>query len=221
MLCVIPYKDYGGPELKYCLRSIEKFVPGAKVILIGKKPEWLQHVEHIPFEDEREFCYKERNIFKKILQVKRDFLFFNDDHFLLSPFSKDTYDFSGSLVERMNSYGKNPYSQTIYNTINIIGDADNYFRHGPVFIKDKILKHLALFDWDIPWGYCVKSLYCHYAGIKGKEYPDLKTRLPLNYEQIKTITRGRNYFSTGDHCMNKDMLAFLEETYPTKSQFEK
>lgn len=221
MLCVIPYKDYGGPELKYCLRGIEKYVPDAEIILIGKQPEWVSNVEHIPFEDEKLLSSKEKNIFLKILQVKRDFLFFNDDHFLLQPFNKDTYHFSGSLSTRMNSYGVNPFSKTIRNTIEIIGDADNYFRHGPIFCRHVVLEALKVFDWDVPWGYCVKSLYCHYACIKGTEYPDLKIRIPLNHEQIKFTTRGRQYFSTGNLCMNKDMLDFLEGTYPEKSHFEK
>lgn len=225
MLCVIPYKlpRDGGIELKYCLRGIEQFVPGAEIVLIGQKPDWLQNAEHIPFADADELCFKERNIFEKILQVKRDFLFFNDDHFLLKPFSKDTYDFSGSLTERMNSYGSsnNQFWQTIYNTISIIGDGPNYFRHAPIFVKYKILKHFQLFDWSIPWGYCVKSLYCHYAGIKGTDYPDLKLMLPMTYEQIKNITRSRDYFSSDNIGINQDMISFLEETYPHKSQFEK
>lgn len=221
MICVIPYKDYGGVELKYCLRGIEKFVSGAEIILIGKKPEWVRNVEHIPFEDEKLLHFKERNIFMKILQVKRDFLFFNDDHYLLQPFDKNTYHYSGSLPARMHGYGSNQFSNTIRNTIDIIGDADNYFRHGPIWCRHTVLEALKVFDWNVPWGYCVKSLYCHYAGIKGTEYPDLKIRIALTLDQIKFTTHGREYFSTGNHCMNKDMLQFLEETYPGKSQFEK
>lgn len=221
MICVIPYKDYGGHELKYCLRGIEKFVPGAEVILIGQLPEWVKNVEHISFPDEKELCFKEKNIFLKILQVKRDFLFFNDDHYLLQPFSKDTYHFTGRLLNKMLEYGTNQFRYTIGNTIEIIGDADNYFRHGPIWCRHVVLEALAVFDWDVPWGYCVKSLYCHYAGIKGTEYPDLKIRIPQNIQQLKTITKHREYFSTGNHCMNKDMLVFLEETFPDKSHFEK
>lgn len=221
MWVVIPYKKSTGIELKYCLRGIEKFLPGASVLLIGEKPEWLTNVEHIPFESAKEMCFKEKNIFLKILEAKRDFLFFNDDHFLLQPFSKETYHYSGTLVKQMAEYGSNYNWITLHNTIDIIGDADNYYRHGPIYCRYRILEALALFDWDKPWGYCVKSLYCHYAGIKGTEYPDLKIRWPKPLHEIKLLTTGRQYFSTGNPAINEDMIAFLEETYPDKSHFEK
>jgi hypothetical protein len=199
MLVVIPYKDYRGVELKYCLRGIEKFVEDPEIIIIGDKPGWLQNVTHLPHADQREVQFKERNIFKKILLVKNDFLFFNDDHFLLKPFDKDTYHYSG----------------------NIYGDLDNYFRHGPMFCEHKILSMLTALDWSKAWGYCVKSIYCFLAGINGTEYPDLKIRHAPSYIEIKQRTKEREYFSTGDYAVNGNVIAFLDETYPHKSKFEK
>lgn len=254
MKCVIPYKQNGGVELKYCLRGIEKFVKNPEVILIGSEPDWIQNVKVIPFPDGKQFRFKEWNIFRKICEVnrraggwppatgdrqpaadigrvsnlskagnpKQGFLFFNDDHFLLQPFDKNTYHFSGKLSQILKEYGTNQYAHTIQNTINAIGgDADNYFRHGPLFIRPEILEKINELKWDAPWGYCVKSLYCHYAGIKGTEYPDLKIRASLPLSHIQKLTEGRDYFSTGNYAVNKDMIAFLEETYPEKSKFEK
>lgn len=221
MNCVIPYKKNSGIELRYTLRGIEKFVEDPHVILIGEKPDWMQNVEHIYYPDEDNLAYKERNIFQKILKVKRDFLFFNDDHFLLQPLTPDVYHFSGSLTELAKSYGGNEFAQTIRNTIQIIGNADNYFRHGPIFCQYKVLEVIKMFNWDTPWGYCVKSLYCHYTGIKGIEYPDLKIRSAMTLKDLQLVTACREYFSTGVHSLNSAMLAFLEQTYPDKSRFEK
>lgn len=222
MLCVIPYKDFGGSELKYCLRGIEKYVPGAEVILVGGKPDWVQNVEHIYHHEEKELQYKEKNIFEKLLLVKRDFLFFNDDHFLLQPFDKNTYHHTGRLSTCLKQYDAwNQFRNTLFNTFYLVGDVDNYFRHGPIFCKYNILEKINTLNWEKGWGYCVKSLYCHFANIKGTEYPDLKIRYNMTLTAIRTITRDRQYFSTGNHCMNADMLAFLKETYPDKSKFEK
>lgn len=222
MKCVIPYKSNGGVELKYCLRGIEKFVKDPEVIIIGAAPEWLQNATTIFFPDGKQLKFKEWNIFRKICQVKDDFIFFNDDHFLLQPFREDTYHFTGNLTERMKKYGSNEYWKTIQNTINVIGgNADNYFRHAPIFIKREILEKIKELNWNAWFGYCVKSLYCHFAGIKGTEYPDLKITSPQTLTHIQSLTKDRQYFSTGNYVMNKDMIAFLEQTYPTKSQFEK
>jgi len=221
MKCVIPYKENGGKELKYCLRGIEKFVEDPEIIIIGSEPAWIKNVKIIFFPDGKALRFKEWNIFRKICQVKEDFLFFNDDHFLLQPFDKSTYHFSGKLSKRLKDYGTNEYWKTIQNTINVIGDADNYFRHAPIFIKREILEKIKELDWNAWFGYCVKSLYCHYAGIQGTEYPDLKIASKLSISHIREATNGREYFSTGNFVINTDMITFLEETYPDKSKFEK
>lgn len=222
MLIVIPYKDYRGLELMYCLRGIEKFIDDPVIVIVGDKPNWLQNVEHIPAGDRLEFQFKERNIFEKILLVKEDFLFFNDDHFLLATFDKNTYHYSGKLSTQIQSYhASNEVRKTLQNTYDLFGDIDNYFRHGPIFCKHKTINTLSCLDWDKHWGYCVKSIYCHLDGVKGTEYPDLKIREGRGYAEIKNMTAGRQYFSTGTYAVNGNMLAFLEETYPYKSKFEK
>src|SRR5688500_2320198 len=80
-------------ELRYCLRSIETHLSGyGDIFLIVHKPKWVKNVMHIPAEDEQRTWWKERNIYRKILlacedpRVSDDFLFMNDDHYLLSDF---------------------------------------------------------------------------------------------------------------------------------------
>lgn len=221
MKVVIPYKHFPGPELKYTLRAIERFIDDPEVIIIGDLPVWVRNVTHIPFKDNEDLKWKERNIFEKILLVKDDFLFFNDDHFLLKKFTPDIYHYSGTLAELKQRYSlSNSFRKTIQNTINVYGDIPNYFRHAPILVERDKLESLTELDWSIAWSYCIKSAYCHVNEIKGEDYPDLKFRHQISEENIRKQIEGRPYFSTGNAAMGRSMVKVLESLYPNKSIYE-
>lgn len=216
---VIPYKHcYGAIELKYCLRGIEKYVDDAEVIVIGDLPKGVHNITHIPFKDRPEYKWKERNIYEKIMLVNDDFLFFNDDHFLLEPFNYE-YHYSGTLEDQIKEYSKNPFAQVLRNTKEVFGNIKNYYRHQPILMKNHVFKKINV-DWNKEWGYCVKSIYCHLAGVEGKEYPDLKIRRPTTEKNIREQIKGRQYFSTEDGALNIDMIRVLESVYPNKSKHD-
>lgn len=218
MLIVIPYKYMPGPELKYCLRGIEMFVENPEVVIIGDKTPFK--VQHIPFKDHRDIQFKERNVFQKLLLMKEDFLFFNDDFFLLKPY-ENKYHYSGTIQQQKESYPiTNNFRKILQNTLNLYGNIANYFRHGPIFIEREKLETLTSLDWNIPWGYCTKSIYCHVNNIVGEDYSDLKIRVPMQNTQIVNLIKNRPYFSTGDHAINQPMIKVLETLYPNKSKYE-
>ncbi len=219
MKILIPYKFFPGPELKYCLRGIEMFAPDNEIILIGDKPKWVKNITHVSFKDNNDLRWKEKNIFEKVLLVKDDFWFFNDDHFLLDKLPN--YHYSGTLRELKERYNpSNSFRKTLQNTINVFGDIHNYFRHAPIYIERNKLESLTKLDWNIPWSYCVKSAYCHINGIEGEDYPDLKFRTKLSEQKIREAIKGRPYFSTGNYAINQPMLNVFESLYPNKSKFE-
>lgn len=221
MNIVIPYKDFRGVELKYCLRGIELYIEDPEITIIGDLPAWLKNVDHIPFADNPELRYKERNIFKKLLLFNHDFLFFNDDHFLMAPFAPGTHHYSGELSENILQPG-NDFRKTIKNTLSIFDPLPmkNYFRHSPFFIERGKLEFLNGLDWNKEWGYCIKSIYAFLHSIEGTDYPDLKIRVHYTYDTIKRLIAGRPYFSTGNYSINHDMIKVLNELYPLKSKYE-
>lgn len=220
MQVVIPYRDFNGQELKYALRGIERFIESPDITIIGDLPKWLHNVNHIPFKDNVQNQFRSRNIYEKIMLVDHDFLFFNDDHFLLEPFSVDTFHYSGTLSSELNRPNLSGcYRKTIKNTINVFGDIKNFDTHCPIFYKHEILKKIKL-DWTKPQGYCIKSVYCFLAGIEGTQYPDLKIRTPLREDQIRELIEGRPYFSTGNFCFERPMMNVLNEIFPEKSVYE-
>lgn len=215
MKVIIPYKDFKGPELRFCLRGIEKYVDQPEVILIGDKPHWFKG-SHIPFKDHSLTRYKSRNIYEKI-KGHKNFLFFNDDHFLLQKW-ENKYHYSGMLSDQLKKVNiSGSYRKTIENTMDIFGDLKNFDTHCPIYYESLNLENL---DWNISDGYCIKSIYCHLHGMEGEEYPDLKIRGLVYEEELRRLLKDRPYFSTGNLAMNKPMITILNELYPTKSIYE-
>ncbi len=101
MTIVIPFIDFNGPELKYCLRGIDKFIIDPDITIIGDKPKRIKNITHIHFKDIHNPRFKAKNIYQKIMLVDHDFLFFNDDHFLLSVFNENTYHYSGTIKSEL------------------------------------------------------------------------------------------------------------------------
>lgn len=217
MQIVIPYIDFNGPELRYCLRGISKFIDNPDVTIIGGKPNWYKG-NHIYFKDDLQNQFRSRNIYDKIMLATSDFLFFNDDHFLLEPFDPDTYYCSGTMETELARRPSTSYQRTLQNTYKAFGNIKNFDTHCPIFYKREILEKIKV-DWTKPHGYCIKSVYAHLAGIEGTEYEDLKIRHPASYEALKNQIKGRKWFSIDD-IMDKAMVKVLEEIYPEKSCYE-
>ena len=207
-------------ELRYCFRSIEKYLTGwDKIVIVGKLPEWVvpnESLIFIPAEDRIGARHKEHNIYVKILagiasgHLGEAFLFMNDDHFLLQPFETANFPYhhKGKLIP---SSGCNPYKKTVQNTINLLKVADNFDTHCPiVYHTNKFLKAFQGMTWPY-YGYCIKTTYCKRNGITGNYYPDLKIKDESEFSDMRT------YFSTGANFKGLDLM---ERLYPEKSQFE-
>lgn len=216
-------------ELRYCLRSIEKYVPNlGNVFIVGEKPSWLRSAFHLPEHDQKGWSAKERNIFRKLLKavgsrlVSDDFLYFNDDMFLLAPWKGDYY-FKGTLADSFAGLSDSNYhKRTIANTLAYLGGGYDYDGHAPIEMnKQKFLETVNNASWFIPHGYGIKSLYCNLNEIEGQYYPDLKIHQACNYFSLSNQLQNRRYFSTTDGVTNSDMEHMWEMLYPNKSVYEK
>ena len=123
-------------ELRYALRGFEKHIHSIdKVYIVGPLlPEWAQNVEHIFFKDDEDPRFREWNIYMKLMEYGKDknsdFIYTNDDHFLLKRWDDFGYNFKSSLKQTLNQkdYG-DPYRKTILNTIDVIGIPGAEFRY--------------------------------------------------------------------------------------------
>lgn len=225
---IIPLADKTGNghiELKYCLRSIEMYVPDVRnVFIVGQKPSFLRNVEWISAVDKVGIQHKERNIFQKITaavldkRVSDDFFFFNDDHFLLRRFA-GSFDHKGSLSDSLRAFPpSNPYSNTLRNTLQTLGGGMDFDTHCPiVFNKDMFANTVGNMEWFKPFGFCIKSVYCNLSGIAGQFYPDLKIRSQSEFEQKWPELKTRKYFSTKDVVLT----SLMDNLFPNKSKYER
>ena len=216
-------------ELKYALRSIEKHLSNyGAIYIIGKKPVSVSNVNHIPYPDQH--LYPARNIYAKILKacknknISEDFLFMNDDHFLLNNFDASQFPFfyKGYLKEDLGN--RTDYKHTVENTIKVLESSHptkNFDTHTPIlYNKKKFSEKLDIYNWDIPHAYTIKSLYCNVLDIPGEYEPDGKIRRAKDTSMIDLYLRSKKVFSIDDTALNKDMKNYLERLYPNKSKYE-
>jgi hypothetical protein len=198
-------------ELRYCLRSVEQYLTGyGDVFIIGRLPTWLKNVIHIPFD--AGFAPQSH---------EKDFLFMNDDHYLRAPYEAGKFPFcyDGRISEKMTV---TDYKHTLYNTIKLTGGMDVIYAdvHCPILYNKERFKRLAAYDWNVRFGYCIKTLYCH--GDRGyyKRIADLKIDAKYSAEHITQAIKGRPWFSIGDKAFDGEIVQVLQELYPNKSSYE-
>jgi hypothetical protein len=211
-------------ELRFCLRSIEKYLSGYRnVYIVGERPEWLQNVTHIPKPDIADRV-PDFNIMEKVSvacvdnEVSEDFIFFNDDHFLLKPFEAATfpYYYDGDLDTYVKNRGLDGYGRRANNSLKTLQTLDlprKYFDiHTPiVYNKEVFLKHVTAQDWTGD-GFIIKSLYANSLKIEGVSMKDNKINRPPQEHDLM--------FSTFPH-IKSSVTRFLMEQFPEMSKFER
>lgn len=102
------YKSSDTDELKYSVRSAIKNLSLERIIIVGDKPNWLQESEqaiYVPFVPNRTpewtRSYVAWQYLDKLMTtglIKEDFLYFNDDFFILQPI-EEWIDYQRDLVD--------------------------------------------------------------------------------------------------------------------------
>lgn len=225
MTIVIPYLDdiLSGVELRFALRSIDKYLTGwTNVVIIGTPPEWYNG-ESVKAKDYRN--RKQYSIYSKLLvacelnNVTDNFVMWNDDHYLLKPMNVGLIDawYDGFLKDTVNKNHGARYKETIANTLQIIPDTLNYDIHTPCIYNKGTFSYLFEKKTE---EICIKSSYFHRYSINDTYMKDFKINQLLSKEAIKELIKDRLFLSTSTNGMKKPMIELLSELYPNKSQWE-
>lgn len=202
-------------ELKYSLRSIEKFiVQPFEVLIIGDNiPDWLTNVTQIELPDIK--GRKQLSIRRKILaalEYSEEILFMNDDIFILESAKTFPYYYHGSLV-RYAEAGTKPLVKELQA---IDKNLKHFDGHYPlIYERDKFKEASEHFTDDC----IIKSLYCNYCNIEGVLAPDCKLLRATKPEYVSEFIKDRPSFSTGVFSL-PGALPILQKLYPNKSIFE-
>jgi len=219
-------------DLKYCLRSIDKYVKGYEnIIIIGEKPKGIKGIGVLPFHETFSEVHKDRNILGKIQyaciqdRITEDFVFMNDDHIFTKETDITNYPFyhKGELTEALNSTGT--YKLTMRHTLEYLQDnaksTFNYDTHCPIiYNKQKFLATFEPIDFDIPFGYGIKSMYGNLNDVEGEYMPDCKFTGKNTKEEVRERCVGRHIISCNETSLRHGLGDYLKEILPHKSIFE-
>ncbi len=204
MKIVIPYKDIPSayPEIKYCLRSIEKYHP-TEVYLVSKLK--IRGTNHIYYEDKTLNRYE--NVRQKVLKacevLNEPFILMNDDmYFLEEPDFPDWYD--GTIEDRIG--GNNTYMKMMRKTLELSKDGLNYSVHMPMVINPVIFNKVTV------EGLPFRNIYGSYSDREKREIKDPKMRTKKDHAHPEKFIKGLPLFSTSEFSL-KLIHGFMEELF--------
>lgn len=208
------FTSWNHNELRLALRSWQQYGNVENVLIIGHKPEWLINVHHIPYEDHR--YPKIQNIFSKVkiaAEHYNEFIFANDDHYLLKPLIELPYYYSTKLKEWKGSAG-DTFFRYVDTTARLFPEGKYFDIHVPMICKKEVIDKLE-YKKDVLF----KSYYCNTAGIEGKQLQDCAIRGHIRTDQIINYVKDRDFIATTDGIAS-DLKKYLLERFTNKSRFE-
>lgn len=212
-LCAISSWQHN--ELRYALRSWEMYGPPIKqLLIIGHKPDWLQNVHYLPFNDAQQT--KTKNIFDKVkiaASLYDRFIFANDDHFLLQPMYELPYYYSCMLRDFKG--GGESFMRYVSNTYKLFPSGKYYDVHTPMIVESYVIDMMTYHRDTI-----FKSCYGNTAQVEGVEFRDCKINGNIRRDEITRYVEGKPFLSTGE-AVPWDLKRWFEEKYPVKSRWEK
>ena len=211
MVVAIPLKpsnDY--TELKFCLRSIDRFVQPDEVLIIGSElPEWCINVTWLQVPDipNRKQLTIKTKIMAALAYVP-EVLWVHDDIYLLAHWTCQNY-WAGSL-RNVGESGAKPLIDALQARGRPIL---NYDCHCPIFYEAAKFEAVMCFSSDC----LIKSAYCNWWEVGGIETTDCK--IYSKYQDVSRFTRDRPYFSSSNASIGF-CLAELNRRFPNKCKFE-
>lgn len=204
---------YNNDELRYSLRSIEKYCKDVdRVFIVGNKPEFLKDVEYIWVEDKYKWhtnaCLKTKAAIEA--GISEDFLLMNDDFFMLKPFEAKKYPHyhKGDIPEKPN----NEYQKIVVNTGNYLKSLGKPFKHYGVHCPMRInaKKYMLLERYFFE----PMSIRCLYGNLfcEGVETKDNKD---------KVLKKSETGCFSSTPVADGSLMMVLKELYPEPSRWEK
>lgn len=218
-------------EIRYSIRSLEKYGRNYKdIYIIGKFPHWgNQRIKHFGFKETKT---KALNILDKIYfacnvpEISDTFLYINDDHILLKETDLSKYPYYYNDDDAKSIIESRPisdnYRKIIEETINN-KDYKHYFDiHTPMLINKK--QFIEMYN-NVNFagsseGLLIKSMYCGYNNINGVEKSDIILRQKHECFNLKQKLKNEHIFSFHDEAVCQDLVDFLHNILPDKSEYE-
>lgn len=216
-------------EIRYSLRSVEKYFKYRKIFVIGEKPEWLTGVTHIPETDTND--NKLMNARAKYLiaandsRISKDFILMNDDFFFLKEIKTIPYYSRGTIDEMIKRHPtkRGYYYSSLVDTKNKLSamgieKVKDYEVHCPIILnKEKLITAASMAGNTKP--YLLRTIYGNLNNEKAKKVMDFKASNLAEFAH-QTI-KERELLSINDALVAaEEFRVWLYRKFINKSSFE-
>lgn len=235
--------DWNNNELRYSLRSLEKFGRNiGRVFIVGYCPDFINKavVTFIPCEDE--YDAKHKNILRCIEKavatsdIADDFLLSSDDHFYIRETDFDNYPIfrKGVLPAYVKPDDKHhEYTQSLVSTSMVLKaaglTAHNFSWHGNThfnksLFRDPQFEAMCDLSFAMTGGCEPTCLMLNFALAKrpfdwvdrhDRKYGDETTKA-----EFENGLGERECFSCSSNVMRTYCATYLQQTFPDKSKYE-
>lgn len=196
-------------ELIYSVRSLAMHMLDLEnVYVVGEKPRELPGIIHIPAKDICDVPWK--NVYNKTAKacederISEEFLFMNDDFFMLEPF-----------------YGAEFPFFTIKNGNGGVDGMQSFHVHCPIRYKKEWYLNMPL-DLNSKGTHSPRSFYGNFYRAPVSPTKDFVVRASANMLPYEAQVVGKLFFSIGDDIMlQEDFKFFLETLYKEPCRFER
>lgn len=226
---VYTLKESGfGDELKYSLRSLKNF-PHRKVFIFGGCPDWVKDVEWVKAEQNQRNKWRNTAWLLKAIceneNVSENFVWFNDDFFVLKPIEDLPYYYDRTLTARTNDFRKvlgyymSGYCNRLLTASRELGfkkkENKNYELHIPFVFNREKLKQIIDKHPNIG---AKRSLYGNYfANEKSIQREDVKI-----YNNTDIPGDDWDFVSTSDNSFaSGEVGKWIKKKFNRKCKYEK
>ena len=217
-------------ELRYSLRSLEN-IPHRKVWIYGGCPNWVntEQLNHIPIVQGKINKWMNTSALLRAIcrneNITQDFIWFNDDFFVLKPIESLGYYKDRTLIERIYDFAKmgwwqlnGPYQRRLKEASRALTDkkhkTDNYELHIPYIFNRK---KLATLYKIYPGIGAKRSLYGNTYEVDGQQMADVKI-----YDWKNLPQDDWEFLSTTDESFAKGQVGdFIRKQFNKQCRFEK
>jgi hypothetical protein len=222
-------------EIKYSIRSLMLNCRSfRRILIIGADPGIFHYDDRLIFVPAPDNHKKEINIWNKVLRacqleaLSDDFLFINDDHFMLKPFHPEAYPFyaKGNLADKHYS-GSDTYQMVLKATRNVLQkhglNTWHFDIHTPIlFNKEKFIRTHSYFSkyLEADQELVMKSCYANLHGIKPTLMNDLKLTRGCSLQELAELFQKRHVLSVADEAITSNFRRWLQFHFPEPSPWE-
>jgi hypothetical protein len=213
-------------EIRYSLRSAQRYYPHSSVLVIGQRPTWLQGVQHLQAMDP--YADKVQNVIHKLSMavhagvLQEEITLMNDDFLFLAPVqgALPTY-VRGTLAHRLAGMDANNGYRRIhelaYDRLRSWGVADplDYGTHTPMRMRTTLIRETLDRFGGSGSAYPFRSCYGNQHRVPGVLVPDCKLHRTF------VVPRGQTLLSLDDEVVRDPAFqVWIARRFAEASRYE-